>query len=67
MIRGSKKTKNYLDSIKITELRQEESERLRSLYNDKLIRILREYITREVDQDDVLKNLKDLGTEVKNA
>ena len=67
MIRGSKKTKNYIDSIKITELRQEESERLRSLYNDKLIRILREYITREVDQDDVLKNLKDLGTEVKNA
>jgi len=67
MIRGSKKTKNYLDSIKIAELRQEESERLRSLYNDKLIRILREYITREVDQDDVLKNLKDLGAEVKNA
>jgi hypothetical protein len=67
MIRGSKKTKNYIDSIKIAELRKEESERLRSLYNDKLIRILREYITREVDQDDVLKNLKDLGTEVKNA
>lgn len=67
MIRGSKKTKNYIDSIKIAELRKEESERLRSLYNDKLIRILREYITREVDQDDVLKNLKDLGAEVKNA
>lgn len=67
MIRGSKKTKNYIDSIKIAELRHEESERLRLLYNDKLVRILKEYITREVDQDDVLKNLKDLGTEVKNA
>ena len=67
MIRGSKKTKNYIDSIKIAELRHEESERLRLLYNDKLVRILKEYITREVDQDDVLKNLKDLGTEVNNA
>ena len=67
MIRGSKTTKNYIDSIKIAELRHEESERLRLLYNDKLVRILKEYITREVDQDDVLKNLKDLGTEVKNA
>ena len=67
MIRGSKTTKNYIDSIKIAELRHEESERLHLLYNDKLITILKGYMTQEVGKDDVLKNLKDLSKEVKNA
>lgn len=67
MIRSSKTTKSFINSIKIAELRHEESERLHLLYNDKLITILKRYMTQEVGKYDVLKNLKDLGAEVKNA
>lgn len=64
MIRGVKRQKLYIDKITTAAI---VSETIKTDLNDKLIRIMKEYLTREVDQVTVLRNLKNLGGEVKSA
>ena len=67
MIRGTKYKRAYVDPDKNKEILTEISNVLITDYNDKLVIILKKYLTRETDQTTVLQNLKDLNNEVKFA
>ena len=67
MIRGGQSKRSYVDQAKNVEILTTISNTLVADYNDKLVLILKNYLTRETDQTTVLQNLKDLGAEVKSA
>jgi len=71
MQKGSKIPKVYIDSAANTSLAQKQvseiSAKLKTQFDDRLIVILRNYLTRKVDQANTLDSLKLLNQDVKNT